>query len=139
MSEEASGRVASPPGSCRSGDAATASSSLRDGDPSRGGFAQDDRIAYMFFDLANEADDCIDPGTCPRASVDFKRIADRAAAYGYLFYGGERPAPAMEARRAETQSGSVHDSAVHEVKAPDDSPIGVAEAPQPDPTPKTGK
>ncbi|GAB6842402.1 hypothetical protein HNR00_003610 [Methylorubrum rhodinum] len=37
-------------------------------------------------------------------------------------------APGMEARRAGTQGGPVHDS-----------PIGVAEAPQPDPTPKAGE
>lgn len=35
MCEISSGRVPAEPGSCRSGDAATASSSLRDGDPSR--------------------------------------------------------------------------------------------------------
>lgn len=37
MGETVSGRVPAEPGSCRSGDAATASSSLRDGDPSRCG------------------------------------------------------------------------------------------------------
>ncbi|WP_342152287.1 hypothetical protein [Methylorubrum sp. SB2] len=121
MGERGSGRAPMGTGSCRSGDAAAASSSLRDGDPSRSGFTQDDRIAEMFFDLANEADDCIDPKTCPRASVDFKRIADRAAAYGYLFYGGERPASAMEAEGRDAQ----------QLGAKPDSAIGNAETPNP--------
>jgi hypothetical protein len=44
------------------------------------------QIADMFFNIANECMDCIDPATPKRQAEDFKRIADRATANGYTFY-----------------------------------------------------
>lgn len=88
----------------------------------------DARIAEMFFSLANEAMDCIDPGTCPRASVDFRRIAERAAAYGYQFYSGERPAPGIEAAPADTTRSGM---------AGGESPVAESETPN-HPSPQMG-